>query len=377
MSSQPVSPPPDVQPALPLRLVATDAPRSRPPKVTKRSTLSELYHWAFKPIWLDPHQSNTGTYEAYEHALDHWKRLSPADDEDREPRLDEIDDYVVARFLTRLADQPGNKPGTKLSIATIRKHATSLNKLLAFAGPRTRSRQGYKNMGLLELPPLVDKPRADVHAPDGDFTIEEFGAMWRAADKMKTPQRLPGITPCTWWRSILVVALMTGLRRGQLLGLHPDNLSGAYVRVLSGRSKGRRGKLQYLAPAALEALEGMRREGQPFFVWPHFRKCRRNPDAAPIVNIRHLDAQLGRLATLAGIPVQRRFGWNGFRKLSLTTAHDIAGAEGAQAMGGHSRSGTAMAHYVNGLSQSRRAEAVINQFPTFKQVDDRQGKLFD
>lgn len=377
MIPQLVSPLP-AQPALPLRLVASDAPRSRPPRITARSTLSELYRWAFQPIWLDPHQSHAGTYAAYEHALDHWKRLAPVADGDREPQLDEIDDYVVARFLTRLADQPGNKPGTKLAIATIRKHATSLNKLLAFAGPRARSRHGYKNLGLLALPPLVDKPRADVHAPDGDFTLGEFSAMHRCADQMRTPRRLPGITPAVWWRAMLIVALLTGLRRGQLLGLHPDNLNGAYIRVLSGRSKGRRGKLQYLAPAALEALASLRREGLPFFVWPHYRQCRRDPDAPPVVNIRHLDSQLQRLAKLAGIPLPRRFGWNGFRKLALTTAHDIAGAEGAQAMGGHSKSGTAMAHYVNGLAQSRRAEAVINQFPSFQPAaDSRQGKLFD
>lgn len=378
MISQPVGSSPEQPPAPSLRLLAADAPRSRPPTLSKRSTLSDLYHWAFKQLWLAPKQSSDQTYATYEESLDHWKRLAPAVEGDREPTLEEIDDYVVSRFLVRLADMPGNKAGTKMSIATIRKHATNINKLLAFAGPRNRSRNGYKNLGLLELPPLVERPTADLQAPDGDFTFEEVLAMFRVADKMRTPQRLPGIMPGVWWRSILTVALATGLRRGQLLGLDPANLNGAYIRVVSARSKGRRGKLQYLTPGALAALAAVHREGQPFFVWPYYRKNKRDPDALPLMNVRHLDLQFDRLKKLAGIPPARWFGWNGFRKLVGTQAHDLAGPEGAQSVLGHSKSGTAMAHYVSGLSQSRKAQAVIDQLPSLTlAVDDRQKKLFE
>lgn len=376
MISQPVLL--EAPPSSPLRLLAADVPRGRPPTLSRRSTLSDVYHWAFKPIWLAPKQSSEQTYSTYEESLEHWKRLAPAVEGDREPMLEEIDDYVVSRFMTRLADMPGNKPGTKLAIATIRKHSTNLNKLLAFAGPRSRSRNGYKNLGLLDLPPLVDKPSPDVHAPDGDFTFEEVQAMWRAAEQMQAPQRLAGITPAVWWRAMLTVVSCTGLRRGQLLGLDPQNLSGAYIRVLSGRSKGRRGKLQYLPPAALAALASVQREGERFFVWPHYRRSKKDPSAPPVVNLRHLDLQLEKLARLAGIPEARRFGWNGFRKLVGTLSFDIGGSAAAQAVLGHTKSGTAMAHYVSGLSQSRQAEAVINQLPSLKPpTDDRQRKLFD
>ena len=274
-------------------------------------------------------------------------------DPGREPCLVEIDDYVVSQFLVGLADEPGNKPGSKMSIGSIRKHATLINNLLAFAGPKERTPHGYRNMALVPFPPLVDRPTADENSAEGDFTIEEVRAMWSATSGMQSPrpEKLPpGVTPSQWWQAIVTVAACTGLRRGQLLGLACVDLTGPIITVKPARSKGRRGKSQYLAPAAVEAIESIRTPRERIFDWPHV--------------IRWLDTQLRRLAKLAGIPAGRRFGWNGFRKCVGTMAFDVAGPDGSQAVLGHSTNRTAMKHYVAKKAQLRRAQEVIDQMPS-------------
>lgn len=366
--AQPSPGPQEPRPAF--RIVRSDDEASTPAggssKLSGHSTLTQLYHQGFVPLWLEPQQADRKTRDLYEQMLEHWRELTPLDGQ--EPRLWQIetDPYIAARFVKGLASLPGNKPGTTMAIGTIRKHVTMANTLLGFAGPRERTRHGHRNLALIAEPPLVDKPPADVQAPEGDWSIEEVRAMWLAAARMISPARLPGVRPAAFWRSLLTVAAYTALRRGQLLGLAYADLTAPFILVRSSRSKGRRGKKQYLPQGAIEAIEAIRTPREKIFAWPHV--------------VRHIDAQLRRLAQLANLPRERWFGWNGFRKCAGTLAYEIGGAAGSQAVLGHSREGTGLAHYVNGNAQARRAAAVIDQMPSPQPLPtsgEKQHRLFD
>jgi integrase len=351
-----------------LRIVRLDDSHAPPPadgKLSADSTLTEVYYRGFVQLWLEPHQADPKTAALYLEALHHWRTLTALPD-GSEPWLWQIDDFVAARFVSGLQKLPGCKPGSTMSIGTMRKHITQINKLLDFSGPRERTRHGRRNLGLIEDPPLLEKPTADLHPPEGDWTIEEVRAMWLAAAKMVSPSKLPGVKPVEFWHSIVMVAAYTALRRGQLLGLAYADLAPPFITVRSSRSKGRRGKKQYLHEEAIEAIESIRTPRDRIFAWPHV--------------VRHLDTQLRRLAQLANIPAARRFGWNGFRKCAATLAYAIAGSGGSKSMLGHSREGTGLAHYVNGEAQARSAAVVIDQMPSPKPPPaastDVQGLLF-
>lgn len=353
--------------------------------VTENCTLSEVFEWAFRPIWIEPLQLDSKTVAEYETTLRLWQRLSPAESDQAEPQLWELQesrgDRIGGRFLTRLAQEPGCKRGTVMAIGTIRKHVRNVNKLLGFCGPRLRTRHGLKNLGVIEQPILLVAPSADDNPPEGDWTIDEVRAMWTAAATMRSAAlRALGVTASQWWEAILTVAAHTGLRRGQLLGLSYADLDPPHVLIRPSRSKKRRGRKQYLSREALVAIERIRTGRQLIFVWPHFMRSRKHPDRAVRVNVRYLDLQLRLLAKRAGLPPARWFGWNGFRKLAASEAFAIGGEQASQALLGHAKgSRVAMKHYVSGHAQAKHAAAVIDQMPSAQPAsadDRRQQKLF-
>ena len=344
------------------------------------STLTRVFHDAFKPIWASPFNLSELTIDEYERSLELWRLLAPDPDGDgHEPRLWELEgisgDYIAGRFMGRLADQPGNKRGTTMSVGTQRKHCRNMNKLLSFAGPKQRTRHGVKNLHLIDEPTLIIAPSPDGHAPEGDWTFEEVRLMWLGAARMESHKlRAIGIDPVAWWRALVVVAAHTGLRRGQLLGLDFADLSPPFVLVRPMRSKRRSGRKQYLSAEALAAIESIRTRRTRIFPWPYVMGQTKR------MNVRYLDSQLRKLAERSGLAPQRWFGWNGFRKLVAGAAFDIGEEQAAQAVLGHSRgSQTAMKHYVPGIAQAKRAAHIIDQLPSARpenRDDSRQRQLF-
>ncbi|MGC4004645.1 MAG: hypothetical protein QM811_16620 [Pirellulales bacterium] len=163
------------------------------------------------------------TETLYRDALNWW--LDVTDD----PTLDSIDDLVLASFVETMLMKPGRKAET-MSVWTVRKHCTHLQKLLSFAGPKTRDKHGRRNQGLLEEAPYLEKPLEVYDPPCGDFTLEEVIRLQAAADRMKSPNIL-GVAPPRWWRSLIVTACATGLRVGELMRLRYADLRGAWMSV--------------------------------------------------------------------------------------------------------------------------------------------------
>lgn len=314
------------------------------------STLTEVYERAYRPILIDGQGLHKRTARVYADALDWWRELTG------DPPLAKLDARVTAGFVSDLLKQPGRRD-ERLAIGTVRKHVAQIDSLLRFVGPPDRTRRGRYNLGIVPLPPPIDRPRADHAPPSSDFTWLEIEALIKAAEKMKAPRRLPCPAP-DWWRSLVVVAVYTGLRMGQLFSLRYADYSAPWITVQASTSKGRRGKRQYLRPEACEAIERIRTKRDLVF------ECRSWARGNP----RNLQTLLKRLETLAGIPPARQFGFHGFRRSHATALAEAAddgraGLLAAQISLGHASGSTTLDHYVAGRAQERIAASAINRLP--------------
>ncbi|WP_254512893.1 site-specific integrase [Anatilimnocola floriformis] len=326
--------------------------------------LSQVFERCFTPLWIQPQALTDSTSTLYLDALGYWKKLV------NDPPIGEITDYTTALFTSELLKQPGRK-SEFMSIGTVRKHCTQIDKLLAFTGPKTRDKQGRKNLGLLDLPPMVDKPQADDDPPNGDFSLDEVQRLFAAADKMTTP-RIEGVTPAAWWRALIVVACFTGLRISQLMRLEYADLNAPFITVWARNgSKGRKGKKQFLHPEALADILAIRTERTRIFEFPNWDK-----------NKRWLQTQMERLLQHAAIPEERQFKFHGFRKMHATLIADQEGStssiQAAQLSLGHSHESTTKGSYINGSVQQKIVTASIQRLPSpkAKKVDDKQMQLF-
>jgi integrase len=324
-------------------LVASDAGGGELLSATS-TTLCQLFEAAYEPLLLAGRGLSAETRRLYVDALHWWRELTG------DPVLAAIDDFLTADFVRQLSEQQGRR-GQRLSVATIRKHCAHVDAVLAFAGPRTR--EAPRNRELLAVPPRIERPRADVHPPAADWQVAELDALHAAAGSMRTPRGIPGIAPAAWWRSLVVVALHTALRIGQLLGLRYSDVAGETIAVGAAASKGRRGRVQYLSADARAAIEAIRTDRELIFPWPHGR--------------RWLQRQLKRLAALAGLPKHRRWGFHAFRRTHATLLADASaggGIEAARISLGHGGAGVTCRSYVAGRVQTRLAAEVIERLPS-------------
>lgn len=328
-------------------------------EVGPHSTLTELYERAYRPILIEGQGLHSRTARVYADALTWWREITG------DPPLATLDARVTSKFVAEMLRQPGRRHKT-LAVGTVRKHVAQIDSLLRFAGPADRSRRGRYNLGLVPLPPPIDRPRADLAPPAADFTWAEIEAMCSAASKMKAPRKLPCPAPA-WWRSLVIVAVYTGLRMGQLFSLRYADFSPPWIVVHAADSKGRRGKRQYLRPEAVDAIERIRTKRELIFEC-HSWACG---------NPRNLQALLKRLETLAGIPAARQFGFHGFRRSHATllaeTADDgRAGLLAAQMSLGHSTGATTLDHYVAGRAQERITATAIDRLPALGRAEQDQ-----
>ena len=129
--------------------------------------------------------------------MDWWSRLTG------DPRLREIDPFVVATFVRELGKAAGRK-SDRMAASTVRKHVRQLQTVLDLAGPKTRQRP--EALGLLNEVPFLKQPRADLEPPAGDFTMDEIHNIYRSAAFMSRPDDVEGVKPADWWRVLVVTA---------------------------------------------------------------------------------------------------------------------------------------------------------------------------
>jgi len=79
------------------------------------------------------------------------------------------------------------------------------------------------------------------------------------------------VTPGEWWRALLVFAICTGWRVGEILALRRDDVDFKTGSILTraGDNKGSRDDTDHLPPEALDHVKGVVGFGPMLFTWPH------------------------------------------------------------------------------------------------------------
>lgn len=170
---------------------------------------------------------------------------------------------TIDLFISKRQADPGNKPGTTLSPASINKDLRHLKAALRVA----------HDWGYL---PKVPKFRK-VREPDRIgriITPGDFQAIYDACKEAKLPEGLP-YDAGDWWRGLLVFAITTGWRIDEILSLRRDDIDLKTGRILTRAedNKGGRDDVDYLPEAALAEVRGLVTFHPLVFHWPHRRKA--------------------------------------------------------------------------------------------------------
>jgi len=180
-------------------------------------------------------------------------------------------------FVARRCNDPGRKPGSKVTPATINHDLRHLKAALQVA----------HDWGYLTTMPKFRKVR-EPEEIGPVVTPEHFEAMYLACDSATMPKGL-SCEPQVWWRGLLVYALTTGWRIDEILSFRRDdlNLESGEIVTRAANNKGNRDDIDHIPAATLDHVRAIISFSALVFYWPHHR--------------RTLDTQFHRIQEEAGI----------------------------------------------------------------------------
>jgi integrase len=171
-----------------------------------------------------------------------------------------IDTYRARRRI-----EPGKKPGSIISRATVNKELRHL---------RAALKKAFK-WGYLPAAPDFEFEKEAKKLPVY-VSPEHFGKIYQACEHAKLPTDIPPppYSAADWWRGLIVMAYMTGWRISELLGLRRDDLDlikgEAITRADS--NKGKRDETVKLHPVVVQHLKKL--AGFTPTVFPWYRNMR-------------------------------------------------------------------------------------------------------
>jgi len=109
--------------------------------------------------------------------------------------------------------------------------------------------------------------------PDDIVTPDHFQAIYEACGVATMPEGL-AVTPQEWWQSLLVFAITTGWRIGEILALRRNDVDMKTGAILTraGDNKGGRDDTDHLPAEALHHVKGLVGFEPMLFTWPHDRR---------------------------------------------------------------------------------------------------------
>ena len=203
--------------------------------------------------------------------LDHFQRIA------RSKRVAGIKTQTIDDYVTQRQTEPGKKPGSKVSPATVNRELRHLKAALRVA----------HDWGYLPVVPKFRRVRESdeigrVMMPD------HFQAIYEGCDAATMPRGLH-CDPADWWRALLTFALTTGWRIDEILSLRRDDVDFRTGAILTraADNKGRRDDRDYLPAPVLELLKAVVGFEPVVFHWPHsertlWNEFRRIQEAAGI-----------------------------------------------------------------------------------------------
>jgi integrase len=242
----------------------------------------ELYH---KQELLARNRA-AGTVTDSLESLDNFARLTLV----KEKTMDGISQSGIDKFLELRSREPGRKPGSKVSPATINKDLRHIKAAL---------RWGYKRGYVKVLPEFVFVREPQTLAQY--VTPEHFAAIYSNCNAARLPNE-GHITAGDWWQALLIFAQMTGWRIGEILSLKWEDvdLDKAQALTRAADNKGNRDGLTPLHPIVIEHIKPLKAFHPSVFPWEHHR--------------RTLDVEFARIQDAAGIKLpcpDKKFPWHG------------------------------------------------------------------
>jgi len=295
----------------------------RPGAVTLRMFFRDWY----RPNRLE--DASPATIADYQTTIRYWMLFTS------DPPLKEIGVKHLARFRDCLRGA-GGRNGDTMSNNGIRRHLLNVQVLLDKALPADRGNRD--GAGLLEKSPWIKKPRKEWPSPK-IVTAELVGRVYQAADCMTVPA-VDGVPAPLWWRTLLVFAWNTGLRKRNLLEARWDDVDWQQRRltVPPQRHKTGRGQTLYLNQAVIDHFRIIYTQRELILPWSGGRELGPAEDSF-FTRLWH------RLQYAAGLELPEHFGLHTIRKTVATLLWQVA-PEAAQLQLGHTTLGMTRGAYV-------------------------------
>jgi integrase len=182
------------------------------------------------------------TRQAYEGSLDVFAKHT------RVRRMSDIDTLLIDRFTRKRLEDPGKKPNSTLSKATVAKDLRMLKAALTRA----------VDWGFLPVLPKIRPPK-QAEKLVRYVTDEHFAILYekacRAAKLPAEPDQ--GFTAEQWWRALIVTATMTGFRIKEILSIRREDLDFEKGTIVTRKAdnKGKRDERLPLHPIVIEHLK--------------------------------------------------------------------------------------------------------------------------
>ena len=166
-------------------------------------TLTEFYEKVYLPEVSKPKGVKRLTMREREVSLKYWEEITGG------IAIGDVTKQTLCLYVEKLREK-------KLRPATIRKHCCALRAVLDYAGPKTETHRDAKE--LIPMVPAFPAVRVLYEVTARTPSREETQALIQAAHVAEFP-KLPNITAPKWWECAYKMLLLTGMRKGDLLGL--------------------------------------------------------------------------------------------------------------------------------------------------------------
>ncbi|MDO4584043.1 MAG: tyrosine-type recombinase/integrase [Planctomycetia bacterium] len=320
---------------LTLREVYRVAAKADGRDVVDTMTLTEFYVKCYKPDVSDAKDLADDTYRQRERALKYWVEVTG------NPALCDIDKQTMINFVREMRAK--THYGIPLSSATIKKRCAALMSILSYAGPKTEKNRDAKE--LIPMPPAFPPVHVYLNPTAKTPSKEEVQAVVKATEVAEYP-KLPEISAPQWWRCAYLFLALTGVRKGDLLGMkwgHVRQWEGMWCVVIPAEvEKTGVEKVIPLSTVAQDVLNQMPR-GRPedhIFQWPH--------SASTFTRQRRKIVRQARLSQLI------RGTWHAMRRFVATMVQD------AQLVLGHTSAAITRLHYQSMTRAAVALEAMGN-----------------
>lgn len=307
--------------------------------LSNKMTLGEFYRRCYLPEISLPKGLDPNTIQQRSQAIRLWETLTP------DPALAEIDKRIMGEFVIRLRELPAQgRVGKRISPATVRKHCRAIQSVLDHAGPKTGKNRDAKE--LVPMPPAFPPVKVFLNPTAKTPSREELAAILNACRVAEYPI-LPRISAPEWWKNAYRLLALTGMRKGDLLGLQWQ-----FIRIIEGQpmfvipaeiEKTGVEKIIPISTAARAVIDEMPRRGpaDPIFPFPHgkttFTRTRM------------------KIVALSGVPPERAT-WHAVRRFVATVVRD------AQLVLGHTTSSVTVRHYQSITRAADALEELIDIF---------------